>query len=572
MSAGRSESKGLHSSSKSDNRYSSSDNLLDDESIPSTELQRVTCFKCNKIYDNPIQLPCLHSVCSRCYQSLSKEAKPVCPECQEDVKGIKGGTPTKVDHVMLRAVGDVQFLRKVSGKQEVHCERCSLGKIPFAFCTTCGKFLCDHCSKDHNLSIDTREHHLEKMADLKNKAAKTSKSGSSLPKLPKTQKATQNVPPAANDSSMCSEHGKELEFYCTTCQELGCYKCMMGDHIKKGHEYISVDDELFKKEKKMIEAELAPLNEQIKRYQEATTTFDSRLTQLGNHANTVRKAVQDATDKLHKAVDARKDILLTQVDEAEKAKRYKMQEQLSRVKAQTQKLITSKEVVAYALQTGNMYEVLQMRKSMVSRLEQLRSGRDGMESLVPEESIWLKFSEPEARELDTLQDVITDFGHIADGAHGPKCTVQFPAKVKEGEKFKLQLTAMDKFDRLCSNEKEAISVLLRPENGKAIRGKVTEASHGVYHITFDAKIPSKVILLATVARENVKDSPFLLEIAKDGTLSFKGGVNVKVEEKKQVRFSEGTKPPSDGKSSVVPPQSSPTGTTNGTTSPPKTGK
>jgi hypothetical protein len=473
---------------------------------------------------------------------------------------------------MLRAVGDVQFLRKVSGKQEVHCERCSLGKIPFAFCTTCGKFLCDHCSKDHNLSIDTREHHLEKMADLKNKAAKTSKSGSSLPKLPKTQKATQNVPSAANDSSMCSEHGKELEFYCTTCQELGCYKCMMGDHIKKGHEYISVDDELFKKEKKMIEAELAPLNEQIKRYQEATTTFDSRLTQLGNHANTVRKAVQDATDKLHKAVDARKDILLTQVDEAEKAKRYKMQEQLSRVKAQTQKLITSKEVVAYALQTGNMYEVLQMRKSMVSRLEQLRSGRDGMESLVPEESIWLKFSEPEARELDTLQDVITDFGHIADGAHGPKCTVQFPAKVKEGEKFKLQLTAMDKFDRLCSNEKEAISVLLRPENGKAIRGKVTEASHGVYHITFDAKIPSKVILLATVARENVKDSPFLLEIAKDGTLSFKGGVNVKVEEKKQVRFSEGTKPPSDGKSSVVPPQSSPTGSTNGTTSPPKTGK
>ena len=573
MSSSRGEGRGLHSSSKAENRYSSNDNLLDDDSIPSSELQRVTCFRCNKLYDNPVQLPCLHAVCNKCYQILTKEAKPVCPECQEDVKVIKSNTPAKVDHVMLRAVGDIQFLRKVTGKQDVHCERCALGKIPFAFCTVCTKFLCDHCSKDHNLSIDTRDHQLEKMADLKTKVAKSSKSSSSMPKMPRGQKSSHATTHTnTNDCSMCTEHGKELEFYCTVCQELGCYRCMMGDHIKKGHDYISVDEDLFKKERKAIEAEVVPLNELIKRYQEATTTFDSRIAQLRSHANTVRKAIQDATDKLHKAVDARKDTLMTQVDNTQKVKLLKMQEQLERVKTQTQKLVASRDVVTYTLQTGNMYEILQTRKSMVSRLEQLRTGREVSDSLIPEESIWLKFSEPEARELDSLQDVIGDFGHIADGAHGPHCTVQFPAKVKEGEKFKIQVTAMDKFDRLCSNEKEAISAILRPENGKAMRGRVSEASHGIYHVTFEGKLPSKVILLVTVARENVKDGPFMLEVGKDGTLSFKGGVSVKMDEKKQVRFSEGTKPPSEGKPSTVHAQSPPQASTNGTTSPPKSGK
>ena len=535
---------------KSDSRYSSTDNLLDDDSIPATELQRVTCYRCNKLYEHPVLLPCLHAVCSRCYQVLAKEPKPTCPECQEEVKEIKQESPAiaKTDLVMTRAVADIQFHRKVVGKQESLCERCTLGKPSFAYCVVCSKFLCDHCCKDHSVSMDTRDHHVEKVADLKAKASKAGKAASLPARIPSTkgQKSSQTPAAPPHDSSHCNLHpGKELEFYCLNCQQLGCYKCIMGTHIKKGHEYVPVDDELHKKEKKSVDAEIAPLNETIKKYQDATATCEQRIAQLATNSGQVRQAIQDASDRLHQAVDARKYALLNQLDEMEKLKHKKMQEQLEGVKSQTQKLIKTRDIVVYALHNGNVYEVLQMKKPALARLEQLKTSYSGTDTLVLDESILLKFSEPEAREVDTLQDVIADFGHIADGAHAPNCSIQFPGKVKDGEKFKVQLTALDKFDRHCHNEKDAITALLRPDGGKAVRGKVAEVSHGVYQIVFEGRLVGKVFLTVTMAREQVKGSPFALEVDDSGGLKVTEGISLKVaNEKKTVRFTPETKPSS----------------------------
>ena len=544
----------------SDSRYSSSDNLLEDDSITGTELQRVTCYRCNKLYEHPVLLPCLHTVCSKCYQVLAKETKPTCPECQEEVKEIKqdSAAVAKTDLVMSRAVADIQFHRKVVGKQESPCERCTLGKSSSAYCIVCSKFLCDHCCKDHSLSMDTRDHHLEKVADLKAKATKAGKSASLPARIPTTK--GQKPPPAPSshphDSSHCSvHHGKELEFYCLNCQLLGCYKCIMGNHIKKGHEYVPVDDELLKKEKKLVDAEIAPLNDTIKKYQDVMATCEQRIAQLATNSGQVRQGIQDATDRLHQAVDARKYALLTQLDEMEKLKHKKMQEQLEGVKSQTQKLVKTRDVVVYALHNGNVYEILHMKKPALARLEQLKAGYSGTDSLVLEESILLKFSEPEAREVDTLRDVIADFGHIADGAHAPNCSIQFPGRMKEGEKFKIQLTALDKFDRHCHNEKDAITALLRPDGGKAVRGKVAEVSHGVYQITFDCKLMGKMFLAVTMAKEQVRGSPFALEVEDSGALKVTEGISLKVaNERKTVRFTPETKSSSvsEAKSPPVP--------------------
>ena len=544
-----------------DSRYSSSDNLLDDESLPPVEVQRVTCYKCNKIYDNPILLPCLHAVCGRCHSTLMKENKPVCPECKEDIKNMmKSNTFASRDHVMQKAVSDIQFHRKVTGRQDAPCERCTLGKSASAFCTVCTKFLCEHCSKDHTISLETRDHSIEKMNELKNKATKAGKSGSQVSaKMPVNPKPKQSVPATSQvDSSMCSLHpGKELEFYCSNCQFLGCYKCIMTDHIKKGHEYIQVDDEFVKKERKMIETELAPVNDLIKRYQEAGSTFDQRIVQLGTHATNVRQAIQNSADILHKAVDARKDTLMTQLDGIEKAKKQKMTEQSERVKSHGQKLVAARDIVMYALQNGTIYDILQMKKQALERLQQLKATHDNSDSLTPEESIWLKFSEPDAREVDTLQDVLADFGHISDGAHAPNCIIQFPTKLKEGEKLKIQLTALDKFDRPCNNEQAAIVATLRPKEGKLYRGKVTETSNGVYLIAFDGKLVSEAHLSVTVAKEHAKGSPSQLALGPDGTLAVKEGVptikmNGENGGKKSVRFTEDTKPPSPARPPASP--------------------
>lgn len=545
---------------KSDSRYASNDNLLDDDSIPTAELQRVTCYRCNKLYEHPVLLPCLHAVCSKCYQILAKENKPTCPECQEEVKEIKqdSSAVAKTDLVMTRAVAEIQFHRKVTGKQDSLCERCTLGKPSFAYCGVCSKFLCDHCSKDHSVSMNTRDHHLERMADLKAKATKAGKSASLPARIPSTK--GQKPPPvptgSPHDISHCILHpGKELEFYCLTCQQLGCYKCLMGNHIKKGHDYVPVDDELHKKERKTVDAELAPLNEMIKKYQDASATCEQRISQLATNSSQVRQAIQDASDRLHQAVDARKYALMNQLDEMEKLKHKKMQDQLEGVKSQTQKLIKTRDIVVYTLHNGNVFEVLQMKKPALARLEQLKASYCSAENLVLDESILLKFSEPEAREVDTLQDVIADFGHIADGAHAPNCSIQFPGKMKEGEKFKIQLTALDKFDRHCHNEKDVITALLRPDGGKALRGKVTEVSHGVYQIVFDGKLVGKMYLSVTVAKEQVRGSPFALEVDDSGALKVTEGISLKVaNEKKTVRFSPETKPSTvtDAKPSPVP--------------------
>jgi hypothetical protein len=39
---------------------------------------------------------------------------------------------------------------------------------------------------------------------------------------------------------LCSQHGKELEMFCTDCEVFICSKCVTGDH--KGHNADDVDE------------------------------------------------------------------------------------------------------------------------------------------------------------------------------------------------------------------------------------------------------------------------------------------------------------------------------------------
>ena len=111
-------------------------------------------------------------------------------------------------------------MKKVSDPQQVTCDNCTTVNAT-GYCKDCSKFLCQKCMDAHKVWPPIAHH---QMMDLSGVAA----SAFQLPS------AKQEATPT------CSSHGKPLEIFCETCDEVICQHCTV--RIHRDHEYDLVND------------------------------------------------------------------------------------------------------------------------------------------------------------------------------------------------------------------------------------------------------------------------------------------------------------------------------------------
>ena len=191
-------------------------------SLPSvlTKLkEELTCSICLKLYTDPRVLPCLHSFCERCLESLRSVSYPVrCPVCRADTTSGTSSLPVAFHLNNLREVYDV--LQKLFNSEQLKCDNCTLHDA-IRYCKECNKFLCKSCIDTHNKWSSFTHHNLLSLEDLK--------SSDDL-QYSQSEKVMQ-----------CPSHNKHFDRFCDheSCQQLICHDCTIKNHRQHSHETIS---------------------------------------------------------------------------------------------------------------------------------------------------------------------------------------------------------------------------------------------------------------------------------------------------------------------------------------------
>ena len=308
--------------------------------------EELTCTVCLGIFVEPKVLPCLHTYCKKCVESLIKsrdrsrvdhEAIPpgfhmgnqvqsqrvyqrpqqhegeratslVCPQCREEHQLPVGGGDKLLTSFTFANLVKVLEINKADGKA-LTCENGLDTNPAFARCLDCQAYLCHSCSQLHRQMLATKIHSVISLDEIKTKGEKCFQA-----------------------PRHCPLHDKEvLKLYCRTCSKAICGDCTYVDH--RSHKYVFIKDVL-EELKGTLHSKLESMKElsveakikkegahQVVIEHEAKvasirTTIDQQFRELAEH---VKRCHATVLQELDQQSQTRKKIHSTNVEEAELA-------------------------------------------------------------------------------------------------------------------------------------------------------------------------------------------------------------------------------------------------------------
>lgn len=221
-------------------------------------LTEITCLMCQRMYTDPIILPCLHYYCRSCLQEkMSESTVTICPKCHQEHQL----TPESIQKLPRGILADNSVaLHSIMAQQvlkdcEVVCELCSSPSIFLAqaYCQHCSKYICSFCEEAHK-RIKTY----------------TSHTVLNLVEIPSILENLTLGSSAAQIKMICPDHDEELKVYCFECDKLICRDCMLTQH--KNH-----TSDFSKKAYEKIHPQIMSHKSNLERYHEHLVEHQAKI-------------------------------------------------------------------------------------------------------------------------------------------------------------------------------------------------------------------------------------------------------------------------------------------------------
>ena len=268
-----------------------------------------------------------------------------------------------------------------SGSSNLECDNCDSGDPAVKRCTNCCHFLCEFCTQAHQRGRSTSSHGLVSLEEAK-------KMGSV----------------AVTKPSFCKEHeGELLKLFCETCDEAICRDCTIVKH--REHKYTFVKD-AFAKNKESVVKILSETKRKALSLKEAIDGVSEMKRSVESHAEQTVREVINCFQKLTACLNSRCEELLHGIQELKTAKQKSLEIQQEELETALGGVQSSVEFTEKALENGSEVEILNMRKQMSSRLQDLNSAKWQLEPCAHD---IFKFQDD-----DQLQHAITNFGKVSD--------------------------------------------------------------------------------------------------------------------------------------------------------------
>ncbi|XP_012614907.2 E3 ubiquitin-protein ligase TRIM56 isoform X1 [Microcebus murinus] len=318
----------------------------------------LACKICLEQLRTPKTLPCLHTYCQDCLAQLAEGGHVRCPECRETVPVPPTGVAAfktnffvngLLDLVKARACGDLR-----AGKPA--CALCPLvggtsaGGPATARCLDCADDLCQACADGHRC---TRQTHTHRVVDLVGYRA-----------------GWYDEEARERQAAQCPQHpGEALRFLCQPCSQLLCRECRLGPHLD--HPCLPLA-EAVRARRPGLEELLAGVDSNLVELEAARMVEKEALVRLREQAARVGTQVEEAAERVLRALLAQKQEVLGQLRAHVEAAEEAARERLAELEGHEQVARAAAAFAHRVLSLGREAEILSLEGAIAQRLRQLQ--------------------------------------------------------------------------------------------------------------------------------------------------------------------------------------------------------
>ena len=454
--------------------------------------EQLTCPICLEQYTNPKFLPCFHSFCSKCLENVPLELQQgsytlTCPTCRSPCQLSQQGVQALPSSFTINNLSEVyNLMKKVLGNRHASCDKC-ISTDADRYCKQCAKFLCQQCLLVHNEWITDHE----------------------TLGLDEVVNAAYQLPQAKSEAiNNCADHGKPLEIFCETCEELICQLCAVKKH--RDHDYDVVGD-AFAKHKHKIESNLQPLQRQIHRLAEALANLIKRREEIANQGGRVKNEIHLEIERIKQLLDQTEIQLVKVVDVALKYKLDVTSHQTKEAEGLLDQLTECNDHVQQSLKVGTPHQILKTKSQMIRRTENLIASSK-QQAFEPFEQANIEFVKQGALD-DTVRNIVkisyaTSFLSVTSSHQhiplvGQQSTISVCLSLQDG--------------RPAPVPSSLIKLQLSPPDGKeSIHCSKMESSQpaGQYNVVFTPNTRGVHQLHVTILDSALPGSPMSIPVTK----------------------------------------------------------
>ena len=172
-----------------------------------------------------------------------------------------------------------------------------------------------------------------------------------------------------NSGDRCPKHPeKEAEFFCETCDELLCSRCLFPDHRNHQCDLLT---ESFAKHEKVIVDSLKPVKEQIATLEGAVKLVDTRCAAVVEQKTAVVAEIHTVMAHLRQVLEARETELVSQAEQTAQQKLKSLAAQRDGFELRLGQLKSCHNFVEESRRTCSQGEILGMKSSLVKQINEL---------------------------------------------------------------------------------------------------------------------------------------------------------------------------------------------------------
>ena len=465
---------------------------MDIKTFLDTIYEHVCCPVCTNRFTKPKLLPCLHTFCLHCLQRIQATSgiggTILCPECRRNVaipgNGDLNTLPTNSRlNSLLDALPVTQC--ETSG---VKCGNCDKTRQQSAYCFTCCSFWCDDCLPFHNGIRTNKEHHVLALKDFRDEDF-------------------ENI---LKQPPFCAKHEEKLKFFCQLCETTICYSCAVTDH--DGHAKIDLEDAAKERKLRIVRA----LEFKRRKAQNKVTRIaklGETCIQLQEEAERVKSDIQQFTDNLIAAIEAKKNDIFDEVEMKAKQcleflgeKRQEIQEEMKRDQTAIKKsdMILKRSTSAQIMQPNDFLDVLFREEGEQEDTDDLE-GEHVRIDFVFERNEEL-FNDVHAKELGFLKRKTYPKESTVEGKGISEGTV--------GLKAEIVVKTRDILGEQVYDQNNHVTMEIRNHEGYdcSTKPQIHDNKDGSYEISYFAKESGTCQASVKVNEQHVRGSPFKTEL------------------------------------------------------------
>ncbi len=415
--------------------------------------QQLNCGICLDTYTDPKLLQCCHVFCTKCLNELlakDRQGRLVCPICRHE-------TPTPPN--------GVRGLQSAFGINNL---------------------------------LDIRD-------DLKR---------ATIGPESKIKASAAFTTPTKKGTHRCSQHDKELELYCETCNELICWQCA---YLKSGKHRDHNSDPIagaYQKYKEEMVSPLEPMKKQLGSIHDALIELDRRSGEIYDQQATVEASIHGTVRRLIEVLRVRETELIDQLHQMTQRKLESLASQRDQMETIQAQINSCLDFIDGSLKTNySQGEVLTMKTTLVKQVKELTTPIQP-DLLKPNTEVDITFSAP-----PDITDLCKQYGMVFSSESPDPSRCHITGKGLEvavvGEMSSFTLQAMDSNGAFFNKPIKSLKCELVSEITHAkIRGNLKErkGKNNQYKIQYVPTIKGRHQLCIKVEDQHIRGSPYSLAV------------------------------------------------------------